>query len=81
MRSRRRKLHSIIMLHGDLNWSAIAREALRKKMHSHGLLSELTKAKSLTVRQVVKLDRAVKEAFSEGRRRRRRLSDSEEEGE
>jgi hypothetical protein len=78
MRNRPKKLHSIIMLHGDLNWSAIAREALRKKMQSHGLLTELTKAKGLTVRQVVKLDRAVKEAFSE-RRRKRRLSDSEEE--
>ena len=79
MRNRPKKLHSIIMLHGDLNWCAIAREALRKKMHSHGLLPELIKAKGLTVRQIVKLDKVVKEAFSE-RRRRRRVSDGEEEG-
>lgn len=73
---RLRRLHAIVKLHNELNWSAIAREALRKRMHAHGLLKELTKAKGLTVREVLKIDRAVKDAFSG----RRRLAHREEEG-
>jgi len=75
MRAKRRRLHAIIKLHHELDWSEIAREALRRRMHARRLISGLTKAKGLTVRQVLKLDRAVKDAFSKGRR----LSDSEDE--
>jgi len=73
-----KRLHSIIRLHHDLNWSAIAREALRKRMHGRGLLKELTKAKGLTVRQAISIDRAVKDALS-GRRRLARGEEEDEE--
>ena len=66
--ARGRSLHAIIRLHRNLNWSAIAREALRKRMKTKGMLRELTRAKSLTVRQALKIDRAVKKAIAQGMR-------------
>jgi len=59
-----RRLQELMERKPDLNWSSIARDALRRRMGKTQILKSLVSVRGLTVREVLQLDRKVKRAVA-----------------